>query len=353
MGRVSCRSTGYEVKWEIPDDDIIYCSFYDPLAVPMKRKPHNANKMRHTRSVATLAVSATGSQAKLVSPAPVEVPLKPGDDTVWHIAIVAFVMTAGIFWIVWKWIDPAFASNISLNFSLQDSTVGFPDFYLTSHFFRNTLSQPGGLACYVSSFLCQTYSISWLGSLLLSLEALVIWLGVYTVLQRAASLRAAAEASKREATPESLRLPRLTFLACAVPSLLLLGTWTNGFPYPAATLSVILGIYGALLGSVVRPRNPWTRLVILLILAMLVFITGTSALLVFVPLALFLEIMAGSGWGWAAQFLVGGCLVPLATGMLLYGLSPGESASLMIPAGLGDWDLSATRKMIHTFRLSD
>jgi len=319
----------------------------------MKRKPHNANKMRHTRSLATLFFSATGSPVKLVSPAPVEVPLKPGADTVWHIAIVAFVITAEIFWIVWKWIDPAFASNVSFNFSLQDSTAGFPDFYLTSNFFRNTLSQPGGLACYLSSFLCQTYSVSWLGSLLLSLEALVIWLGLYALLQKAASLRAAVEASKREATPESLRLPRLTFLACAVPSLLLLGTWTNGFPYPAATLSVILGIYCALLGSVVRPRNQWARLVILLILAMLVFIIGTSAVLVFVPLELFLEIMAGSGWGWAAMFLSGGCLVPFVAGMLLYGLSPGESASLMIPAGLGDRDLSIARDTALVLGLSD
>jgi hypothetical protein len=319
----------------------------------MKRKCHNANKMRHTRSLATRAVSATGSPAKLVSPAPVKVPRKGGVDTVWHIAIVAFVITAGIFWIVWKWIDPAFASHVSLNSSLQDSTIGFPDFYLTSNFFRNELSQPGGLACYLSSLLCQTYSVSWLGSLLLSLEALVIWLGVYALLQRATSLRAVVGASKCEATPKSLRLPRLTFLACAVPSLLLLGTWTNGFPYPSATLSVILGIYSALLGSVVRPRNQWARLVILLILSMLVFMTGTSALLVFVPLGLFLEIMAGSGWSWAATFLSGGCLVPFAAGMLLYGLSPRESASLMIPAGLGDWDLNAARQMVHTFGLSD
>ncbi len=319
----------------------------------MKRKPRKANKTRHTRSLATRAVSARGSPARRVSRAPVKVSLKPRADTVWHIASVAFVITAGIFWIVWKWIDPAFAYNVSFTYSMQDSTIGFPEFYLTSHFFRNTLSQPGGLACYLSSFLCQTYSVSWLGSLLLSLEALVVWLGVYVLLQRAASLRAAVKSWKREATPQSPRLPRLTFLACAVPSLLLFGTWTNGFPFPAATLSVILGIYFALLASVVRPRNQWARLVILLILGVLAFVTGTSALLVFLPLTLFLEIMAGSGWGWAAMFLSGGGLVPLVAGMLLYGLSPGESASLMIPAGLGDLDLNATRRMISAFGLSD
>ncbi len=319
----------------------------------MKRRPRKANKTRHTRSLATRAVSATGSSAKRASRAPAKALLKPGADRVWHIAIVAFVITAGIFWIVWKWIDPAFAYNVSFTYSNQDSTIGFPDFYLTSHFFRNTLSQPGGLACYLSSFLCQTYSVPWLGSLLLSLEALVVWLGVYALLQRAASLRAAVKSSKHEATPQSPRLPRLTFLACAVPSLLLLGTWTNGFPFPAATLSVILGIYFALLGSVVRPRNPWARLVILLILGMLASMTGTSALLVFLPLVLFLEIMAGSGWGWAATFLSGGCLVPLVAGMLLYGLAPGESASLMIPGGLAAGDLNTARKMINTFGLSD
>ncbi len=281
------------------------------------------------------------------------IPLQGGADTTWHIVAVAVALTAGIFWIVWKWIDPAPAGNVSFNSSLQDSTVGFPDFYLTGNFLRARLSEPGGPACYVSSLLCQTYSVSWLGALVLSLEALAIWLGVYAVLRRATALRAAVEAAKRATASASRRLPRLAFLACAVPSLLLLGTWTNGFPYPSATVSVILGICGALLGSVIRPRNPWMRLVILLILGLLVFVTGTSALLIFVPLTLFLEIMAGSGWGWAAAFLSGVCLVPVTAGMLLYGYSLGESAALMIPAGLRAWDLSATRTTVRTFGLSD
>ena len=319
----------------------------------MKRKLPNANRTRHTRPGTPRASAATGAPAKPVWPTRANVPGKLGADTVWHSVVMACVTTAAIFGIVWKWIDPALASNVGVISSLQDATLGFPSFYLTGDFLREKLSQPGGLACYVSSFLCQTYSVSWLGSLLLSLEALAIWLGVYALLRRAASLRAAVEASKCAATPVSARLPEFILPACAVPSLLLLGTWTNGLPYPSATLSVILGIYGAWLGSWLRPRDPWARLVILVVLGMLVFMTGTSALLIFVALGLFLEIMAGLGWGWAAKFLCGGCLVPLAAGRLLYGLSAWESVSLMIPAGLSDWDLRTARQTMHTFGLSD
>jgi len=109
-----------------------------------------------------------------------------------------------------------------LIFHGSDRITNFPSFYKTWSFFASHLSRPGGLVEYLSAFLSQLFYFSWLGALVITMQAWAFRLLVACLLRK-------------------VGLRRLHVMAY-VPALLLLviyGQYTYFFPTTMALLCAL------------------------------------------------------------------------------------------------------------------
>lgn len=224
---------------------------------------------------------------------------------------------------LWKWVD------VSLIYHGGGVIRDFPVFFWGADFFREFLSYPGGVAEYFSALLAQSLFHSWLGALVLALQA---WVSV-----------ACASAFLRALDADWLRP------VIFVPPLLLLALYSGyaHFSAPVTALSaalVFLWLYLRL-----RSLNSWVRLGALLCLSALLYGIAGGALLVFSLLVAAVELHSGGRWPMFLASLLAGIVAPLAVGLSFFHLSLAEvwhgllpiSWDATLPAPRGVWLLIA------------
>jgi len=161
-----------------------------------------------------------------------------------------------------------------------------PVFYVSHSFFSGFLKRPGGLAEYAAAFLAQMNYYNWLGAIVFTGLACLVFLTVGWWLRRVSSIAPG--------------------LAPYGPALLLLFMCERPECPVLLICTGFLLAMGCALGCSLLPR-PWLRLVACPVCsALLVFVGGAWPAMLFVALAGMFEIVAGRRWalGWGC-FLSG------------------------------------------------
>ncbi len=139
--------------------------------------------------------------------------------------------------------------------------MDFPVFYRGWAFFRETVLYPGGLVEYVSAFLAQFFCIWWAGPLIVTIQALLIWLCCSSI------LKASSE--------------RRLKLVCFVPPIVLLGSYAQySYPFGVATVFLVALAFVRLYMFLTLKKRP-TDIIVFLCLLMILYVIGDEGYLLF------------------------------------------------------------------------
>ncbi len=227
----------------------------------------------------------------------------------WSSHSLSGLVSVTVFFVVfyvclWRGVD------VKLIYHVGGEIPDFPVFYWGWDFARELLPYPGGGGEYVASFLMQSLYHSWLGALVLTGQAWVLFC-----------------AAKAYAHAVGLGWPGLA--ASAAP-LLLLWLYASYCHYAPAVTSLAMVSLSLWLVVGLGAARAWLRLGVVLVLSALLYPVAAGALPVFALAAALLEWRRG-GRGWPLLLLVAGAAVPWAEGGLLFGLASSESWQSLQP----------------------
>jgi len=187
---------------------------------------------------------------------------------------------------------------------------GFPAFRWGTVFFQEFWAHPGGIAKYVSAFLTQLLIFDGSGALVLTLQAVAMYIGSRFYLR-------------------ALRAGALKY-ACFLPPLGLLALDT-GYTYLFRALTpLILSLATLAVLIPLRTRPAWIRFFLFTLLCAILYPMAGPGLTVFVALSLTLEIEAGN-WRWGVLLVPIALIILLLEGSWFYGLSFREAIGGLRP----------------------
>ena len=187
----------------------------------------------------------------------------------------------------------------------------FPSFYWDGDFFRGFLTYPGGFVEYLSAFLAQSFYSSWLGVVVVTLQAWTIYLSTDYVVR-------------------VIGIPQLRGLRFFGPLLLLALYCQYAFHFPTTIgLSVTLAGFGLYMRFTPN-RTAGAALFFLLLFLILYIAAGGSALLFVVLCGLYeMLLRERSVLGWVA--LLSGAAIPYVLGSIVYGVRLYDAYSRLLP----------------------
>ena len=225
-----------------------------------------------------------------------------GSDT-----LRALIVFVPFYVYLWRVVEP------KLLFHGGGSISDFPSFYTGWGFFREHLLYPGGPATYASAFLSQMFHHSWLGALVIALQALALYLCIAHLLGRAG-------------------LPQFRFVGY-VPAMLLAilyGRYTYHLPTTMAML-LALAFACAYVTSIQRLRASWIHAPVFAVLSVAAYYIVAGAYLLFLSIVLVYELLAGGKWRRALCFAVVGLALPYLAGVLAFHASPADAYTRLLP----------------------
>ncbi len=240
----------------------------------------------------------------------------------WH-AIQELLFFTFFYLYLWFAVEP------HLLFHGSDRITNFPSFYRTWTFFASHLSHPGGLVEYLSAFLSQLLYFSWLGALVITMQALTLGSLLAYVL--------------REMGLGRLRVVRY------VPALLLLviyGQYTYFFPTTMALLCAL-----AMVAFYVRPamrRTPTISATFFVGLSLACYYAAGAAMLLFAITCAILELSSSGRRRLAVLYVLVAGGLPYVFGVKVFGISLMNAYSDLLPISWRLLHFGARRRGIET-----
>ncbi len=208
---------------------------------------------------------------------------------------------------LWRIVEP------HLLFHGAGAITDFPSFYRGWEFARAHLTSPGGPALYLSAFLSQLFYYSWLGALVVTLQAWATCLCIARLL-------------------DGTNLSRWR-LAGYIPAVLLAalyGRYTWHFPTTLALL-VALACACGYVALAHHQAAPATRLITFAILSLACYLVAGGAFLLFALLCALYEMQTIRGWRLTVAYIVLGAMVPYVIGALAFGVSLDDAYTRLLP----------------------
>lgn len=202
--------------------------------------------------------------------------------------------------------------DVSLLYHCGGLIDNFPTFYLDWDFFRSFLVYPGGIIEYISDFLVQSFYYSWLGALLVSAQAWVIYLCTdYTI--------------------RSFGFSRWRCLRFLGPLLLLAIYSQYAFHFPT-TMGLLLALISFCLYLRLTPNstNGGTILLFVILSAVLYIVAGGPVLLFIVLCGLYRMLLRGRKVLGLAH-LASGAAIPYILGIIVYGARLHDAYFQLLP----------------------
>jgi len=215
--------------------------------------------------------------------------------------------------------------------------TNFPVFFKGWAFFHTFLSRPGGLLEYISAFLSQSFYYSWLGALVLTLQAWLFYACTGHFLK----------------TIKARRLLWLRFVP-AVLLLVIYGQYAYHFPSTMALLVSLLFVclYISLVRGALRRRldpggasptlpvaavaqgaydKGLLRVAVFVVLSVLLYTVAAGAYLVFGVLCAMYEILFESRWRAGFVYVLLAAAIPYVEGVLVFGVSILDAYTDLLP----------------------
>jgi hypothetical protein len=216
-----------------------------------------------------------------------------------------------------------------LIFHGSDHITNFPSFYTTWGFFASHLSRPGGPVEYLSAFLSQLFYFSWLGALVVTIQAWTLGLLVAYLLRK-------------------MGLKRLHAVAY-VPALLLLviyGRYTYFFPTTMALLCAL-----ALASVYVRlaaKRTPAVGVATFIGLSLVCYYAAGAAVLLFALTCAIPEIFVSGRRRLAVLYVLVAGGLPYLLGVKVFDISAINAYSDLLPISWKLLGFDARRRGVET-----
>ncbi|MBN1505274.1 MAG: hypothetical protein JW955_00425 [Sedimentisphaerales bacterium] len=207
---------------------------------------------------------------------------------------------------VWLVIEP------HLIFHGSDRITNFPSFYTTWRFFASHLSWPGGLIEYLSAFLSQLFFLSWLGAIVITMQAWTFRLLVAYLLR-------------------TMDLTRLQIVAY-VPALLLLvtyGQYTYFFP---TTVAVLCGLaLASVYVHLAAKRAPAVAAATFIGLSLACYYAAGAAVLPFALVCVIPELLSSGRRRLAVLYVLVAGGLPYVFGVKILGVSIIDAYTDLLP----------------------
>jgi len=216
-----------------------------------------------------------------------------------------------------------------LVFHGSDRITNFPSFYTTWGFVASHVSRPGGSIEYISAFLSQLFYFSWLGALVVTIQAWTLGRLVAYLLR-------------------TMGLKRLHVVAY-MPALLLLaiyGRYTYFFPTTMALLCALAlaSVYMRL--AIKRP--PAIGAASFMGLSLVCYYAAGAAVLLFVPACAIPELLASGRRRLAVLYALVAAGLPYVLGVKVFGVSIMNAYSDLLPISWKLLDFDARRRGVET-----
>jgi len=208
---------------------------------------------------------------------------------------------------LWRIVEP------HLLFHGAGTITDFPSFYQGWEFAREHLVYPGGLTLYLAAFLSQLFYYSWLGALVVTLQAWATYLCVARLLDGA-----------------NLSRWRIVGYIPAVLLAVLYGRYTWHFP-TTLTLSIALACACGYLVLAHRQASPAARLITFAILSLACYLVVGGASLLFALLCALYEWQTVRGWRLTGAYTAIGAILPYVIGVLAFGVSLDDAYTRLLP----------------------
>lgn len=193
--------------------------------------------------------------------------------------------------------------------------IPYPTFRASWTFFTQEALSPGGTIEYVSAFLSHGFHYSWVGSVIITMIAVVIWICTATLINAACRVHA----------------PWLAL----VPVIALLAAFSS-FEHPLARYDSYLGPFTAsmtlalaLVCSAVYTRSR-RRPVLFFVLSVITCLLGGGAALVFAALVGTVEALNRRWIASAASWLIG-LAIPYALSVFVFDIIPADGCTRLLP----------------------
>jgi hypothetical protein len=187
----------------------------------------------------------------------------------------------------------------------------FPVFYKDWFFFREFLSYPGGLVEYVSTFISQFFYFSWSGSLIITLQAWVIYAFVNSFVK-------------------SANAPQLKWLRFVPPiSFLILYSQYTFYFITTMTLTVALCFIWLYIKFSFGKKS--LRLISFFILSAVLYALIGGAYIIFALLCGMYELLSKREWQTSLIFLLSALIIPYFEGVIIYGFSSIDAFTRLTP----------------------
>jgi hypothetical protein len=192
--------------------------------------------------------------------------------------------------------------------------TNFPSFFKGWSFFGEFASRPGGLVEYTAAFLSQLFYIGWLGALVATLQALLIWACAGYFLK-------------------AINYPRLLWLRFVPPILLLIiyTQFTYRFITTTAFLTALIFVCLYLKMITKSTRLGRFRIVVFLALSLILYYLAGGAYLLFVVLCAIYELLFRGRWRTGLLYLFSAAVIPYVEGVLVFGVSIIDAFSDLLP----------------------
>jgi len=189
----------------------------------------------------------------------------------------------------------------------------FPVFYANWSFLFDSISYPGGPTEYISAFLSQLFYWSWVGALIITVLAWLLFVSV-------------------EAYINTIRAPGLRFLRIAGPVVLFItyGQYTYQFATLLAFLAAIsfAVFYFYLRG---RPHSTLRAVATYLVFSAVLNYLAGGAHSLFVLLCIIAEVLFGPRWLLCLLYLATAIITPYIEGVILCGMSTVDTFTILLP----------------------
>jgi hypothetical protein len=191
--------------------------------------------------------------------------------------------------------------------------TNFPVFYKGWTFFLPFLSYPGGPLEYLSAFLSQLFYYSWIGALVVTVQAWLLSACVDYLLKTG-------------------NLPRIR-LICFILPILLLVLYTQYTYHFVTTMALLAALLTACLYAKVTLLRADVRscIVVSLILSIILYYLAGGAFLLFAVVCAIYELTFRFRWKMSLLCLLSAAAIPYVVGLLVFGVSSIDAYSNLMP----------------------
>ena len=191
--------------------------------------------------------------------------------------------------------------------------TNFPVFYKGWTFFLPFLSYPGGPVEYLSAFLSQLFYYSWVGALVITVQAWLMCLCLDYLLKAANSLR--------------------SHLICFTLPILLLVLYTLYTCYFVTTMAFLTALLTACLylKLTLSHNKNFSCVSVFLILSVILYYLAGGALLLFAVICVIYELIFRSRWKLSLFYLLSAGAIVYILGVLIFGFSIIDAFSNLLP----------------------